>query len=207
MTLKIRGIGESIIFGNETTKHFRDINYLKEVYINGNKQDKIEYKYNFNQTINFVELFWDDNINNCEYMFSKCSNITEIDLSSFKTSQVIDMDYMFSDCSSLTSLNLSNVDTSKVKFMKGMFYDCSSLTSLDLSIFNTSIVESMDSMFYMCENLQFINNYQNMFHQVPDNVVICINENINHETIFKEIQHNFAMFYIAWKIGNQNKKR
>ena len=28
-----------------------------------------------------------------------------------------------------------------------------------------------------------------MFHQVPDNVVICINENINHETIFEEIQY------------------
>ena len=56
ITLKIKGIGDSIIFGNETGQNFQDINYLKEVYINGNKQNKIEYKYNFNQTLNFVEL-------------------------------------------------------------------------------------------------------------------------------------------------------
>ena len=55
ITLKIKGIGDSILFGNGNGI-FTGINYLKEVYINGNKQDTIEYKYYFNQTDNFVVL-------------------------------------------------------------------------------------------------------------------------------------------------------
>ena len=62
ITLKIKGIGDSIIFGNESSGSFKGINYLKEIYINGNKQDKIEYKYYFNQTDNFVNLIWFDYI-------------------------------------------------------------------------------------------------------------------------------------------------
>ena len=81
ITLRIKGIGESILFGNITKYSFQNINHLKEVSINGNKQDTIEYKYDFNETDNFVELIWDDNVNNCQNMFYKCSNITEIDLS------------------------------------------------------------------------------------------------------------------------------
>ena len=163
ITLIIKGIGESIIFGNETGKNFQNINYLKEVYINGNIQDRIEYKYNFNQTYNFVELIWDDNINNCAYMFSKCYNIIDINLSNFDTSQVVAMDYMF--------------------------YYCSSLTSLDLSNLTTSLLTSVENIFDGCKNLEFVNLsnfgegeiglYQGMFNDVPANVVICINEIIN----------------------------
>ena len=75
ITLKIKGIGESFIFGNEKGCNFTGINYLKEVYINGNKQNTIEYKYYFNQTDNFVVLILDNNINNCKYMFRKCKLI------------------------------------------------------------------------------------------------------------------------------------
>ena len=63
ITLKIKGIGINTILGNETNVNFKSINYLNEVYINGNRQDKIEYKYDFNETNNFIELIWDDNIN------------------------------------------------------------------------------------------------------------------------------------------------
>ena len=135
---------------------FQNIKYLNNVYINGNKQDTIEYKYNFNQTNNFVELIWDDNINSSECMFRKCSNITEINLSNFNTSQVKSMSYMFSRCPSLISLDLSNFNTSQVTNMRSMFYNCSSLTSLNLSNFNTSQVTHMNNMFYYCSNLEYI---------------------------------------------------
>ena len=69
ITLKIKGIGINTILGNETNENFKRINFLNEVYINGNKQDKIEYKYNFNETNNFIELIWNDNINDCEYIY------------------------------------------------------------------------------------------------------------------------------------------
>ena len=72
--------------------------------------------------------------------------------------------------------------------MNFMFFGCSSLTSLNLSNFNTSQVTNMDFMFYGCSSLEYINlinfkeiklNYpSNMFREVPENVVICINNNI-----------------------------
>ena len=95
ISLKIKGVGESAILGNENPSYLKTINYLKEVYINGNKQYKKDYKYYFNQTDNFVELIWDDKIDDCSSMFSHCSSITEIDFSNFDTSLVTSMFCMF----------------------------------------------------------------------------------------------------------------
>ena len=86
-------------------------------------------------------------------MFFNCSSLTSLDISNFKTSEVINMDYMFDSCSSLKILNLSNLDTSKVKGMGGMFHDCKSLISLDLSSFNSRNVINMNSMFHGCRSL------------------------------------------------------
>ena len=186
ITLRIKGVGEKYILGNEVGYNFTGINYLKEVRINGNKQDTIKYKYYFNQEDNEVELVWDDNINDCSYMFRKCSGITEIDLSNFNASQVIYMNRIFSHCSSLTSLDFSNLDTSKVTDMWSMFSHCSSLTSLDLSNFDTSQAKNMNYMFYDCTKLEYINlnnfveNNLNevvgMFHNVYMNVVVCMGD-------------------------------
>ena len=71
------------------------MNYIKEIYINGNKGDNISKSYYFNQTYNFVELIFDENIDNCEFLFFNYINIIEIDLSNFDSSQVISMYDMF----------------------------------------------------------------------------------------------------------------
>ena len=76
ITLKINGIGESAILYN----NFEGIDYLDEVYINGDKASNIDYTYTFIQTDNFVELIWKDNLDNCNNMFRGCINITEINL-------------------------------------------------------------------------------------------------------------------------------
>ena len=74
------------------------------------------------------------------------SQATEIDLSSFNTSDVISMSTMFME-SQATELDLSTFDTSNVENMRYMFYN-SNATSIDLSSFDTSNVEDMNSMFY-----------------------------------------------------------
>ena len=112
ITLKVKGIGNSTIFVNKTKYNFKNINYLKEVHINEIQQSSIEYKYYFNKEDNSLELILNETINNCENMFRDCSNITEINLSNFNTSQVTNMSFMFSGCSNLISINLSNLDTS-----------------------------------------------------------------------------------------------
>ena len=123
ITLKIQGIGSNQLFGDSFSS------YPKEIYINGYKQSDIKKEYNFNQTDNFVELIWDNIINDCSHIFDGCSKIIEINLSNFNTSQVTNMGYMFSRCSSLNSLDLSYFNTSQVTNMGYMFSCCSSLKS------------------------------------------------------------------------------
>ena len=148
ISLKIMGIGLKNIFCSyNNDQGFKSDYYPNAVYINQDKQNEVNYSYYFNMTENFVELIWNNTINNCKCMFCGCTNISEIDLTNFNSSLVIDMKNMFKDCSLLASINLSNFNTSKVKSMDGLFSGCSFLTSLNLASFNTSLVTNMGSMF------------------------------------------------------------
>ena len=108
------------------------------------------------------------------------------------------MEGMFYNCYSLTSLNLSNFIISNVKQLNEMFYNCTSLNSLDLSNFDTSNVTNITNFFYNCKNLEYINlagfsevsliSYENMFYNVPDNVVICINQEKNQNKTMPQIK-------------------
>lgn len=60
---------------------------------------------------------------------------------------------MFSGCSSLASLDLSSFDTSSAVNMSFLFYSCSSLRTLDLSSFDTSSAETMVYLFEGCSKL------------------------------------------------------
>ena len=90
-------------------------------------------------------------------MFSRCRNITSLDLSSWDVSNVTDMFDMFGGCISLTSLDLSGWNTRKVTNMTKMFRSCRSLTSLDVSGLDTSNVTSMVYMFDWCDSLTSLN--------------------------------------------------
>ena len=110
------------------------------------------FKSNGTEILNLTS--WDtSNVIDMSSMFSGCSLLTSLDLSSFNTSSVTDMSNMFSGCSSLTSLDLSSFDTSNVRYMSTMFQGCSSLTALDLSSFDTSSVTDMVYMFNRCNSL------------------------------------------------------
>ena len=102
--------------------------------------------------INFNNNFNTSKVESMEDMFSWCSSLTSLDLSSFNTSKVRYMGDMFHYCKSLMNLDLSSFNTSNVTKMFGMFDGCSSLTSLDLSSFNTSKVTAI-GMFKGCSSL------------------------------------------------------
>ena len=120
-------------------------------------------------------------------MFEGCLKLSFLNLSNINTSSVTDMAGMFTHCSSLISLDLSNFQTSKVTTMSVMFKDCLKLISLNLSNFDTLNVIYMGSMFKGCESLEYINlknfiekdsvSTKDIFNGVPENVVICLNEN------------------------------
>ena len=183
ITLTIRGSGNRKIFGFSGEDTFNSAYYPDEVCINNELQVEVKYSYIFEEEENYVELYWENEINNTEYMFkdcsdiiefdfynfdtseiilmkemfSGCSSITSLDLYYFDTRKVVDMNDMFSGCSLLTSIYLSSFDTSHVTRMNYMFSGCSSLTSLDLSNFDTSQVIRINQMFNGCSNLEYIN--------------------------------------------------
>ena len=156
ITLKINGIGEKNIFCFNSTLYKREY-YPNEVYINGNKQNILNYSYYFNQTENDVELLWNNSINDAQYMFNECPDIVMIDASKFDTSILKNTSHMFKNCVSLTILNLSNFNTSKVNNIQSMFEGCSALKSLDLSYIDTSEAIMIDRMFSKCSSLASIN--------------------------------------------------
>jgi len=149
ITLTIKGTGYRQMLYEKKNESY----YPNEVYINGDKQDSVNYGYYFNETYNYVKLVWYSNIEDLSHMFVGCSDITEIDLSHFNTSEVTEIRGMFTDCISLTSLNLSNFNTSKVTRMFDIFKNCRALTSLDLSSFDTSNVENTQNFFLNCISL------------------------------------------------------
>ena len=64
------------------------------------------------------------------------------------------MSYMFSHCSSLKSINLSSFNTTNVNNMYRMFEFCSSLELIDLSSFNTTNINNMKTIFFGCNSLK-----------------------------------------------------
>ena len=69
---------------------------------------------------------------------------------------------MFKGWPALTSLNLSNFDTSKVKQIYSMFANCINLEYINMINFKENSLQN--------------DKYSDMFSNIPDNVVLCINK-------------------------------
>ena len=95
-----------------------------------------------------------ENVANMSQMFSGCSKLTSLDLSSFKTDKAVLMSSMFYGCSSLTNLDLSGFNTENVADMSMMFQECSALKALNITGLNTSNVATMEQTFLGCSSLE-----------------------------------------------------
>lgn len=120
-------------------------------------------------------------VENMGSMFSKCTSLETLDLSSFNTekvtnmfemfvgstnlrtinlpkgfigSNVTDLNGMFSGCASLTELDLSGSNAEKVKDMGNMFNGCVALSNLNLSGFKTGSLTDMRYLFSLCQSLE-----------------------------------------------------
>ena len=92
---------------------------------------------------------------NMEYMFNKCNVLKKIDVSNFDTSQVTNINRMFYSCTNMKELiGINNFDTSKITQLNYVFDNCAYLTNLDLSSWDTSQVTSMTNLFRYCNRLE-----------------------------------------------------
>lgn len=131
-------------------------------------------------TIEHLDYLNTSEVDDMRLMFSSCTSLETLDLSSFNTEKVTTMATMFEKsknlhsiklpkgfigssvtnlnatfrgCESLTELDLSVSNTENVKDMNEMFYDCKALSKLDLTSFKTGQVTTMESMFCGCSTL------------------------------------------------------
>ena len=82
------------------------------------------------------------------YMFNRTSALTNLNLTNFKTTNVIDMSGMFQEAG-LTSLDLSSWDVTQVTSFSGMFSNTTSLTTLNLTGWGVSRTATDVTMRYM----------------------------------------------------------
>lgn len=132
-------------------------------------------------TIEHLDYLNTSEVDDMRLMFSSCTSLETLDLSSFNTekvkymyamfdgatnlrsiklpkgfigSSVTDLRSMFKDCTSLTELDLSGSNAENVKDMGEMFYGCRALSKLDLTDFKTGQVTTMENMFCDCSTLE-----------------------------------------------------
>ena len=86
-------------------------------------------------------------------MFTNCTSLTSLDLSTWNTRSLTGMNQAFQNCTSLTKLNVSGWDVSKVTNMTLAFAEDRALSSLDLSTWDNSAVTSMKDVFSMMDSL------------------------------------------------------
>ena len=124
-----------------------------QIFINNKKYKYIKSFKPKKEGLHEIKIKFNIKMKDCSYMFSGCSNITNIDLYSFDTKNITNMSCMFLRCSNLTKLDLSSFDTENVTNMSSMFSLCPKLTKINLSYFNTKNVTDMSVMFCYCSNL------------------------------------------------------
>lgn len=108
-------------------------------------------------SITFPETVNLEKVTYMNKMFYQCKALSSVDLSAFRTKEVITMNGMFQGCEKLTSVTFPETfDTSKVINMGAMFFS-SGFKTLDLSTFDTSSLKYTDSMFGANVSLTSVN--------------------------------------------------
>ena len=132
-------------------------------------------------TIEHLDYLNTSEVDDMRLMFSSCTSLETLDLSSFNTEKVTNMVTMFENskhlrslklpkgfigssvtnlnatfkgCESLTELDLSGSNSENVTNMSEMFYGCKALSKLDLTSLKTGQVTTMENMFCDCSTLE-----------------------------------------------------
>ena len=161
ITITIKGTGTQQILSNYTDYcSYNKVNFKTlpdKILVNMIEQEIGKFVYNLENEYNNITMIWNNELTDCNGMFYRLSNITNIDFTNFDGSNLVDIRCMFGECSSLSYLDLSNFNTSNIKDMDSLFDGCEKLTSLIIDNFDTSKVTLMYSMFGGCNSLKSLN--------------------------------------------------
>ncbi|WP_337089861.1 BspA family leucine-rich repeat surface protein [Leuconostoc pseudomesenteroides] len=167
---------------------------------------------NLDQLTDFIDLqnFDTTNATSMSYWFSNTKGLTNPDLSSLNTSNVVYMTYMFYN-SGVTNLDLSNWNVNQVTTFQSIFSWASKLTTLNLATWGTDRTAdsvNMSAMFYNASALTNLNltnfktvNVTNMSAMFRNTGLISLNLSTWDITKVKEFQY---MFYDSAALSNLN---
>lgn len=120
--------------------------------------DQWFYRFEGLTKIEHLDYLNTSEVENMGSMFSNCTSLETLDLSSFNTEKVTNMFEMFVGSTNLRTINLpKGFIGSNVTDLNGMFRGCASLTELDLSGSNAEKVKNMGNMFDGCVALSNLN--------------------------------------------------
>ena len=161
---EIKGL-DKLITSNLTNMEgmFQDCSEIESLDLsNLDTSNVTNMAYLFNNCHNLKEIkglnnFITTGVTDFQSMFKSCFQLEYIDLSSFDSSNAVNMDYIFDDCHKLKGIKgLNKLNTSNLTSLEGMFQLCFGLKYIDVSNFDTSNVTNMSYMFNKCKKLKEI---------------------------------------------------
>ena len=126
-------------------------------YLNTSEVEVMQSMFSFCTSLETLDLssFNTEKVTNMFEMFVGSTNLRTINLpKGFIGSNVTDLNGMFRGCASLTELDLSGSNAEKVKNMGNMFNGCVALSNLNLSGFKTGSLTDMRYLFSSCQSLE-----------------------------------------------------
>lgn len=124
--VKTYGIGNTLFANCTSLKKFN----AKNLYFEAQNASSLFYECTSLKEVTNLDNFSDIIINTAS-MFSGCKELTNLDLSKIKTSNVTDMSHMFKGCEKLRTLTLGNGwKMTANPNVTGMFANCISLTDI-----------------------------------------------------------------------------
>ena len=138
--------------------HFEGLTRIEHLdYLNTSEVEVMQSMFSFCTSLETLDLssFNTEKVTNMSEMFDGSTSLRSIKLpQGFIGSSVTNLCSMFKDCTSLTELDLSGSNSENVKDMSEMFNGCSALSKLVLTDFKTGQVSTMESMFLNCSTLE-----------------------------------------------------
>lgn len=96
-------------------------------------------------------------VTDCYQMFSGCTELVEIDMTTFDTTNMTSFRSLFNNCQKLETVTFGNYPTTNLGRIDSMFMDCSKLETINLSFIGEGYITYMNNAFDGCVKLKEIN--------------------------------------------------
>ena len=130
--------------------------HLKNINFTGSL-DSLFYECNNLVDLTYSGLTIDSNVTNASQCFWNCKQLTAVpDLFNGAQTGLTTLSYMFSGCSNMTTIDLSSWKFGQVTSMSNMFSNCVNVKTIDITGIDTSQMTSasdMEGIFDYCFNL------------------------------------------------------